>query len=161
MIPCSIREAKVSSRSGCCPITREEASEERLTPGLLVFRARVLLMPYAPRHCLRIHWLSSIGRTWLFATSLLIPLLSTFNTSEWTSLAVQWLRLLAPNAGDLGSIPGQRTRSHMLQPSLQAQLKFCIQQLRLSMAKLINDITSGFLLPRNFIPMDSSSFGYS
>ena len=28
---------------------------------------------------------------------------------------VQWLRLRAPNAGCLGSIPGQRTRSHMLQ----------------------------------------------
>ena len=28
---------------------------------------------------------------------------------------VQWLRLLAPNAGGPGSIPGQGTRSHMLQ----------------------------------------------
>ena len=28
---------------------------------------------------------------------------------------VQWLRLHAPNAGGLGSIPGQGTRSHMLQ----------------------------------------------
>ena len=33
---------------------------------------------------------------------------------EGTSLAVQWLRLHAPNAGDLGLIPGQGTRSHML-----------------------------------------------
>ena len=32
-----------------------------------------------------------------------------------TSLLVQWLRLCAPNAGDLGSIPGQGTRSHMQQ----------------------------------------------
>ena len=32
-----------------------------------------------------------------------------------TSLVVQWLRLHAPNAGGLGSIPGQGTRSHMLQ----------------------------------------------
>ena len=39
-----------------------------------------------------------------------------------TSLVVQWLRLHAPNAGDLGSIPGQGTRSHM-------------QQVRLSTAK--------------------------
>ena len=30
-----------------------------------------------------------------------------------TSLAVQWLRLHAPNAGGMGSIPGQGTRSHM------------------------------------------------
>ena len=34
---------------------------------------------------------------------------------EETSLVVQWLRLHAPNAGDLGLIPGQGTRSHMLQ----------------------------------------------
>ena len=29
------------------------------------------------------------------------------------SLVTQWLRLHAPNAGGLGSIPGQGTRSHM------------------------------------------------
>ena len=29
-----------------------------------------------------------------------------------TCLAVQWLRLLAPNAGGLGVSPGQGTRSH-------------------------------------------------
>ena len=27
-----------------------------------------------------------------------------------TSLAVQWLRLCSPNAGDTGSIPGQGTK---------------------------------------------------
>ena len=32
-----------------------------------------------------------------------------------TSLVVQWLRLCAPNAQGLGSIPGQVTKSHMLQ----------------------------------------------
>ena len=32
-----------------------------------------------------------------------------------TSLVVQWLRLCIPNGGDLGSIPGQGTRFHMLQ----------------------------------------------
>ena len=31
------------------------------------------------------------------------------------SLVVQWLRLQSLNAGDLGSIPGEGTRSHMLQ----------------------------------------------
>ena len=41
-----------------------------------------------------------------------------------TFLVVQWLRLHTTNAGDLGSIPGQRTRSHM-------------PQLRPSAAKLI------------------------
>ena len=34
-------------------------------------------------------------------------------TNWGTSLVVQWLRLHAPNAGGLGSIPGQGTRSHM------------------------------------------------
>ena len=32
-----------------------------------------------------------------------------------TSLMVQWLRLHAPNAGDLSSIPGQGICSHMRQ----------------------------------------------
>ena len=40
------------------------------------------------------------------------------------SLVVQWLRLHAPKAGGPGSIPGQRTRSHML------QLRVCIPQLK-------------------------------
>ncbi|TEA25085.1 hypothetical protein DBR06_SOUSAS6010067, partial [Sousa chinensis] len=31
------------------------------------------------------------------------------------SLVVQWFRLRAPSAGVRGSIPGQGTRSHMLQ----------------------------------------------
>ncbi|TEA29726.1 hypothetical protein DBR06_SOUSAS510336, partial [Sousa chinensis] len=31
------------------------------------------------------------------------------------SLVVQWLRVHTPNAGGSGSIPGQGTRSHMLQ----------------------------------------------
>ena len=35
-----------------------------------------------------------------------------------TSLVVQWLTLQAPNAGGWGSIPGQRTRSHMPQLSV-------------------------------------------
>ena len=32
-----------------------------------------------------------------------------------TTLVVQWLRLGSPSAGARGSIPGQGTRSHMLQ----------------------------------------------
>ena len=31
----------------------------------------------------------------------------------WTSPVAQWMRLRAPIAGDLGSIPDQGTRSHM------------------------------------------------
>ena len=34
-------------------------------------------------------------------------------------LLVQWLRLQAPNAGGLGSIPSQGTRSHMPQLRLK------------------------------------------
>ena len=37
----------------------------------------------------------------------------TINNDEaGTPLAAQWLRLCAPNAGSLGLIPGQGTRSH-------------------------------------------------
>ena len=38
------------------------------------------------------------------------------NRSSGTGLMVQRLRLCAPNAGGLGSIPGQGTRSHVQQP---------------------------------------------
>ena len=41
-----------------------------------------------------------------------------------TSLVVQWQRFWAPNAGDQGSIPGQETRSHML------QLRVCMWKLK-------------------------------
>ena len=34
----------------------------------------------------------------------------------WTSLVAQWLRLCAPNAGDLSLIPGQQTRLHLPKP---------------------------------------------
>ena len=37
------------------------------------------------------------------------------NPRPGTSLVVQWVRLHAPNAGGLGSMPGQATRSRMLQ----------------------------------------------
>ena len=38
-----------------------------------------------------------------------------YKKSTGTSLVVQWLKPLAPNARSLNSIPGQGTRSHMLQ----------------------------------------------
>ena len=41
------------------------------------------------------------------------------------SLAVQWLRLHALNAGGLGLIPGQGTRYHM------PQLRVCMPQLKM------------------------------
>ena len=51
------------------------------------------------------YWQSTKGRR----------LLTLERAGQRTSLVVQWLRLWAPNAGGLGSIPGQGTRSHMLQ----------------------------------------------
>ncbi|TEA30236.1 hypothetical protein DBR06_SOUSAS12710011, partial [Sousa chinensis] len=41
------------------------------------------------------------------------------------SLVLQWLRLLTPNAGGPGSIPGQGTRSHM------PQRRACMLQLKI------------------------------
>ena len=45
--------------------------------------------------------------------SRLLPCLLKNNWRGGTSLVVQWLRLHAPNARGMGSIPGQGTRSHM------------------------------------------------
>ena len=42
-----------------------------------------------------------------------------FSKSLGTSLMVSWLRLCAPNAGGLGSISGQGTRSHTPQLKIQ------------------------------------------
>ena len=50
-----------------------------------------------------------------------------------TSLVIQWRRLHAPKAGDVGCIPGQGTRSHILQLSSHATAKdqrSCMWQLR-------------------------------
>ena len=50
-----------------------------------------------------------------FLSQHLIYKQSKKNQDIGTSLVVQWLRLCAPNARDLGSIPGRGTRSHLLQ----------------------------------------------
>ena len=52
--------------------------------------------------------------TWGPASTIQIPF-------SGPSLVVQWLRLLASNAGGLESIPGQGTRSRMLQPRVLMQ----------------------------------------
>ena len=44
-------------------------------------------------------------------------------------MVIQWLGLRAPDAGSLGLIPGQGTRSHM------PQLRVDVLQLRLGIAK--------------------------
>ena len=43
----------------------------------------------------------------------LTGLVSKLKKAVGTSLVAQWIRLHAPNAGGLGSIPGQETRFHM------------------------------------------------
>ena len=63
--------------------------------------------------------------------------LKMFSEILWlgASLVVQWLILLTPNAGSPGSIPGQRTRSHMLQLKVFIlQLKFHMWQQRLKIS---------------------------
>ena len=40
-----------------------------------------------------------------------------------TYMVVQWLRFYAPSAEGLGSIPGQGTRPHMLQPKKEKKNK--------------------------------------
>ena len=49
----------------------------------------------------------------IFPSQIFFPVKHFFRTY----LVVQWLRLHTPNAGGLGSIPGQGTRSHMPQLS--------------------------------------------
>ena len=54
-------------------------------------------------------------------------------------LIVQWLRLCAPNAEGLDSIPGQGSRSHMPQPSVHMlQLKVPHATTKTQHAKYIN-----------------------
>lgn len=53
-----------------------------------------------------------------------------------TSLVVPWLRLCSPNAGGSGSVPGQETRSCMLQLEFTCyNQKICALQLRLRAVK--------------------------
>ena len=51
-----------------------------------------------------------------FFLLLWVSVKKSFKKTIGTSLVAQWLRLCAPNAGDSGSIPGQGTRSHTLEP---------------------------------------------
>ena len=53
------------------------------------------------------------GKLWEAEEGLFFPLFLRVLLKDF--LAVQWLRLHAPNAGGLDLVPGQGTRSHMLQ----------------------------------------------
>ena len=69
---------------------------------------------------LYIGWMNNKGLLYSTGNYIQYPVIN-HNGKEYekeyigTSLVVQWLRLCAPNTGDLGSIPGQGTRSHMSQ----------------------------------------------
>ena len=52
-----------------------------------------------------------------------VPERITRNSALGTSLVVQWLRICVPNAGGLGSIPGEENRSHM--PQLRPNTTNC------------------------------------
>ena len=68
----------------------------------------------------------------------------------------QWPRLRTPNAGDLGSIPGQRTRSHMhsattsshatKEPTWYNQINKYFFKKRLKKRKLFNESRFIYLL---------------
>ena len=50
---------------------------------------------------------------------------------------VQWVRYPAPNAGDLGSIPGQVTKSHMPQQRPgDSQINKCLKKKKFDKAFL-------------------------
>ena len=76
------------------------------------------------KHFLKIH--KAVSCTCAFFTDMQDVILSVWKykterkwTLSGTSLVVQWLRLSAPNAEGLDSVPGQGARSHMphLRPS--------------------------------------------
>ena len=63
-----------------------------------------------------INWVRGVlrGQEW----SLIYLCMLSIRLETWLSgisLVIQWLRLCTPNAGGPGLIPGQGTRSHMLQ----------------------------------------------
>ena len=72
----------------------------------------------------RILWTEEPGRLQSNRVTQIWTCLKQFSTHT----GGQWLRLHAPNAGALGSIPGQGTRAHT------PQLKFHMPQLKISPA---------------------------
>ena len=96
----------------------------------------------SPSHTgtLRGSWMSRVIRDWLaqgeggnWAESWRISHIWTDEykrRSQGTSLVIQWLRFHTSDAGDLGLIPGQGTRSHML------QLRVCMPPLKIPHAAM-------------------------
>ena len=56
-----------------------------------------------------------LGRVWKDSQDQAYSLVDKTSDNGGTSLLIQWLELQGPNAAGLGSIPGQGSRSHMLQ----------------------------------------------
>ena len=56
-----------------------------------------------------------VGRGFCYDQCVLLVYTMYYLKHQGTYLVVKWLRLSLPNAGRLGSIPGQGTRSHTLQ----------------------------------------------
>ena len=70
-----------------------------------------------------------------------------FKMIAGTSLVAQWLRLRIPNAGGLGSIPGQGTRSHMPQLRPYAAKQINIKMIALnSQGGIINNVKNIFVI---------------
>ena len=80
---------------------KEKAFSQKLNPSLQIERSYWMPRSKHENRCIVKAQLSRISEPW--------------TQRGKTSLAVQWLRLHAPNAGGPGSIPGQGTRSHMWQ----------------------------------------------
>ena len=72
------------------------------------------IMPFAATWMdLEIIILSEVSQTKKDKYSMISLICGILKNDTGTSLVAQWIRLCAPNAGGLGSIPGQGTRSHM------------------------------------------------
>ena len=78
-----------------------QTEEREKTKGRKSFRSASSILPYSFKI-----WPADLALSFLGAKA-------KRGTFYGTSLVVQWVRLHTPNAGDLGSIPGQGTRSHM------------------------------------------------
>ena len=66
-----------------------------------------MLVCFSP--CPRIMWISGFNQKYCLSEHIIKQ-----ERQEGISLGVQWFRLLWPNTGDAGSIPGQGTMIHML-----------------------------------------------
>ena len=100
-----------------------EASHFTIQPGV-----RFISLPVAHRNSVPPNFYSSKECTKQRSLLLSRKIVSSKISLPGTSLVIQWLKLHAPKAGGLGSIPGQETRSHM--PQLRPSTAKSINQLK-------------------------------